>query len=66
MMICFPGGSDSKAYVCNTRDPDSIPGSEDPLEKEMVTHSNIFAWRIPWIEEHAGLQSTGSQRVRHD
>ena len=39
---------------------------EDPLEKEMVTHSSILAWRIPWTEEPGGLQSTGSQRVRHD
>ncbi|XDA79955.1 hypothetical protein R6Z07M_009917 [Ovis aries] len=35
----------------------------DPLEKEMATHSNIHAWRIPWTEEPGGLQSTGSQRV---
>ena len=41
-------------------------GREDPLEKEMATHSNIFAWRIPWTEETGGLQSTGSQRVGHD
>ena len=34
---------------------------EDPLEKEMATHSSILAWRIPWTEEPAGLQSTGSQ-----
>ena len=34
-------------------------GREDPLEKEMATHSNIFAWRIPWTEEPGGLQSTG-------
>ena len=36
---------------------------EDPLEKEMATHSSTLAWRIPWTEEPAGLQSTGSQRV---
>ena len=41
-------------------------GREDPLEKEMATHSSILAWRIPWTEEPGGLQSTGSQRVRHD
>ena len=41
-------------------------GQEDPLEKEMVTHSNMLAWRIPWTEEHGGLQSLGSQRVRHN
>ena len=39
---------------------------EDPLEKEMATHSSIPAWRIPWTEEPGGLQSTGSQRVVHD
>ena len=41
-------------------------GPEDPLEKEMATHSSILAWRIPWTEEPGGLQSMGSQRVRHD
>ena len=38
---------------------------EDPLEKGMATHSSILAWRIPWTEEPARLQSMGSQRVRH-
>ena len=38
-------------------------GWEDPLEKEMVTHSTTLAWRIPWTEEPGRLQSTGSQRV---
>ena len=41
-------------------------GREDPLEKEMATHSSILAWRIPWTEEPGGLQSLGSQRVGHD
>ena len=41
-------------------------GWEDPLEKEMATHSSILAWRIPWTEEPGGLQSMGSQRVGHD
>ena len=41
-------------------------GQEDPLEKEMETHSSILAWKIPHAEESGGLQSTGSQRVRHD
>ena len=40
-------------------------GWEDPLEKGMTTHSSILAWRIPWTEEPGGLQSVGSQRVRH-
>ena len=41
-------------------------GWEDPLEKEMATHSGTLAWRIPWREEPGRLQSMGSQRVRHD
>ena len=42
-------------------------GLEDPLEKEMAIHSSILAWRIPWIEEPGGLQSTDwVSRVRHD
>ena len=41
-------------------------GREDPLEKEMATHSSILAWRIPWTEEPGWLQSTGSPRVGHD
>ena len=41
-------------------------GQEDPLEKEMATHSSILAWKIPWTEEPGWLLSRGSQRVRHD
>ena len=41
-------------------------GLEDPLEKEMATHSSILAWEIPQTEEPGGLQSVGSQRARHD
>ena len=40
-------------------------GQEDPLEKEMATHSSIPAWKIPWTEEPGGLQSMGSERIRH-
>ena len=40
-------------------------GWEDPLEKEMATHSSNLAWKIPWTEEPGGLQSMGSQRVGH-
>ena len=39
-------------------------GGEDPLEKEMATHSSILAWEIPWTEEPSGLQSMGSQKSR--
>ena len=42
------------------------PGWEDPLEKEMATHSSTLAWEIPRTEEPRRLQSTGLQRVRHD
>ena len=41
-------------------------GQEDPLEKEMATHSSILAWKIPWMEQPGQLQSMGSQRVGHD
>ena len=58
----FPGGSDSKESACNVE----ALGWEDPLEKGMVTHSSILAWKIPWTEEPGRLQFMGSQRVRHD
>ena len=41
-------------------------GREDPLEKEMATHSSVCAWKIPWTEEPGRPQSMGSQRVGHD
>ena len=41
-------------------------GWEEPLEEGMASHSSILAWRLPWTEEPGGLQSMGSQRVRHD
>ena len=41
-------------------------GQEDPLEKEMATHSSTLAWKIPWMEESRRLQSMGSQRVELD
>ena len=59
----FPGGSDGKASAYNAGDPGSIPAWEDPLEKEMATHSSTLAWKIPWMEEHGRIQSMGSQRV---
>ena len=57
----FPGGA-----VVNAGDSVHYLGQEDPLEKEMATPSSILAWRIPWTEEPGGLQSMGSQRVRHN
>ena len=41
-------------------------GQENPMQEGMATHSNILAWRIPWIEEPGGLQSMGLQIVGHD
>ena len=61
----FPGGSDGKESACDVGDPGSnagsgrSPGREDPLEKEVATHSNILAWRIPWTEEPGGYSSQG-------
>ena len=66
LYLGFPGGSDSKESACNAGDMVWSMDWEDPLEKEMATHSSILAWRIPWTEEPGGLQSMGSQRVRHD
>ena len=45
--LYFPGGSDGKASVCNAGDPVRSLGREDPLEKEMATHSSTLAWKIP-------------------
>ena len=41
-------------------------GWEDPLTKEMASHSSVLVWKIPWTEKPGGLQSMGSQRLRHD
>ena len=57
-----------KNLPANARDMGSIQclGQEDPLEKEMATHSSILAWEIPWTEAPGGLQSMGSKRVGLD
>ena len=62
----FPGGSEVKASASTPDTQVRSLGQEDPLEKEMVTHSSTLAWRIPWTEEPGRLQSMGSQRVGHD
>ena len=62
----FIGSSDGKESACNAGDLDSISGLGRSLEKEMATHSNILAWRIPWTEKPGRLQSMGLQRVRHN
>ena len=54
------------ATACNAGDQVRSLGWEDPLEKEMATHSSILAWRIPWTEDPGRLQFMGSQRVGHD
>ena len=62
----FLGGSVGKDSAFNEETQVRSLGWEDPLEKGMETYSSILAWRIPWTEESGGLQSMGSQRVRHD
>ena len=62
----FPGGSAVKNLPANAGEPGLSLGQEDPLEKEMATHSSILAWEIPWTEELGRLQSMGLQRVEHD
>ena len=62
----FRGGSDSKQSTCNAGDPGLLPGWGRFLGKKIATHSSILAWRILWTGETGGLQSMGSQRVRHD
>ena len=59
----FPGGSDGKEPTARWDTRVQPLDQQDPLEKR--THSSILAWRIPWTEEPGGLQSIGSQRVRH-
>ena len=60
--IGFPGGVVLKNLPANARDAGSIPGLVRSLEKEMATHSNILAWKIPWTEELGGLETMGSQK----
>ena len=62
----FPSGSDVKNLPVMQETPVRPLGWEDPLEKGMATHPRILAWKIPWPGEPDGLQSMGSQRVRHN
>ena len=55
----FPGGSVVKNLPIMQETQVQSLGQEDPLEKEMATHSSILAWKIPWTEEPGGLQSMG-------
>ena len=61
----FPGGSDGSLPPMWETRIQSLSW-KDTLEKEMAIHSSILAWGIPWTEKSGGLQSMGSQRVRHD
>ena len=62
----FPGGAAVKSLPASTGDVGSIPELGRALEKEMVAHSSLLAWEIPWTEEPGRLQPMESQRVRHD
>ena len=68
-MLGFPGGSvvtNLPVVQGSAGESGSVPGLGGSLEEEMVIHSSILAWRIPWTEEPGVPQSIGSQRVRHD
>ena len=65
-IIDFLVGSHGKASAYDVGDLGSTLGWEDPLEKEMATHSSTLAWKIPGMKEPVRLQSMGSQRVRHN
>ena len=64
--VTFPGNSGDKESAAMWETQVQSLGQEDPLEKEMATHSSILVWKIPWTEEPGRLQSTGLQRVQHD
>ena len=62
----FPGGSEVKHLPTRQETWVQSLGREDPLEKEMATHSSTLAWKIPWMEKPDMLQSMELQRVGHD
>jgi len=67
LVLCWDtGGSDNKESACSTGDWARPLGQEDLLEKGMVTHSSILAWRIPWTAKAGSLQSMGLRRVKHN
>ena len=65
-LLGFPGGSVIKNLPANEEMWVWSLGEEDPLEKEVATHSSILAWEIPWTEKWAGHRSQGHKRLRHD
>ena len=66
MHMGFPDGSEVKNLPAMQDMWVGSLGQEDPLEREMATHSSTLAWKIPWMEEHGSLHSMGSQRVGHN
>ena len=60
----LPGGSDGKESTAMLETQVPSLGWEDPLEKEMATHSSILAWRLPWTEEPGGVQSLWTEIIR--
>ena len=66
IFLGFPGGSVIRNLHAMQETQVRSLGWEDPLAKGMATHTSILDWRIPWTEEPGGLQSMGSQKVRHD
>jgi len=67
--VMLPKWLSGKESACQCRTQETRVqslGCEDPLEKEVATHSSILAWKVPWVEEPGGLQSMGPQRVEHD
>ena len=66
MLYNFPDGSAVKNFPAMQEIWVPSMGREDPLGKEMVTHSSFLAWKMPWTEEPGRLQSMGSQRVGHN
>ena len=65
-LLVFPVAQMVKSLPATQETQVQSLGQEDPLEKEMASHSSILAWRIPWTEEPGGLQSMELQRVGHD
>ena len=61
VILGFPGGSVVQNLFAGWETQVQFLGQEDPLQKEMATHSGILAWEIPWTEEPGGIQSMGSQ-----
>ena len=64
--MCWTWLPPGKESACNAGDADQSLGWEDPLKKEIGTHSSLLAWEIPWTEEPGGLQPMGPQKVKYD